>query len=287
MAKTALEQFAPPTWWEQFQSYQGLYVVGADGTCYDYQVVWKLPPENYLGILDLALAKFVAKGPKPVEIADSSVKEAAPAAPDPSTSVLRVFSRIRPVPKGCDKSNEGIGRDHMWIFEDEVRELVQAAEQADEKPFPLPNRIAYRLVRFHLLDTTRNVSPTFSEQDIAGADFTVRRVSDSQRFVFQGVYDSTAESEEGGKQFGIAGWLQGKFEVDTRRDKIDRFRAYGEATASGANNAGAPEDDYSVVFAIVEAYDDISKVVPPLYYDISPVWRPIYRDPQLPHQVDR
>lgn len=37
MAKAALKKHAPSQWWEKFRSYQGLYVVGADGTCYDYQ----------------------------------------------------------------------------------------------------------------------------------------------------------------------------------------------------------------------------------------------------------
>jgi hypothetical protein len=53
------------------------------------------------------------------------------------------------------------------------------------------------------------------------------------------------------------------------------------ATASGKNNEGAPEDDYPIVFAITDAYDGVSKAVPPLYFDISPIWRPIYRNPKL------
>ncbi len=110
---------------------------------------------------------------------------------------------------------------------------------------------------------------------------------DFQRFVFQGEYDSTGKSEKSGKKFGMAGWLQGEFEVGTQRLKIQRFRGYGEATASGQNNGLAPEGNYPVVFAIVEAYDDISKSVPPLYHDVSPVWRPIYRAPRLSAQLNR
>ena len=171
----------------------------------------------------------------------------------------------------------------MWIFHDEVDELLLGAERAGDEPFPLPNTIVARFIRFHLLDTTRNVSPTFSEQNVTKAKFTVRAASDpaSQRFVFQGEYDSTGRSEESGKKFGVAGWLQGEFEVDPKQSKIERFRAYGEATASGENNAGAPNANYPLVFAIVDAYDDISKAVPPLYHDISPVWRPIYRNPRV------
>jgi hypothetical protein len=278
MAKAALEEYAPPSWWEQFQSYQGLYVVGADGTCYDYQIVWELPPKKYLAIMEQALAKFSADEPQPVEIEDAVVEAAAPAAPDPSTSVLRVFSRIGPVSEGG-----GIGRDHLWFFQDEVRELMQAAKRAGDEPFPMPATIAGRLVRFHLLDTTRNVSPAFSEEGVSKAEFTVRAISEAStpRFVFQGEYDSKGKSEESGEDFGMAGWLQGEFKVDAKQLKVERFRAYGEATASGENVAGAPEGNYPVVFAIVEAYDEISKAVPPLYHDISPVWRSVYRNPRV------
>jgi hypothetical protein len=197
---------------------------------------------------------------------------------------MRVFSRIRPLPADCDKSNLGIGRDHLWIFESEVDELLAAARAANRKPFPMPNRITGRLVRFQLLDTVRNVSPAFSEGDVKKASFMVEPSigQDGMSFSFYGQYDSQGQTEDGGQAFGITGWLQGEFRVDAPGKRIEHFRAYGEATASGHNNGGAPEGDYPVVFAVIDAYDDISRAVPPLYFDISPVWRAIYRNPKLP-----
>ena len=85
MAKAALKKYAPPEWWEQFRSYQGLYFVGADGTCYGYQIVGELPAKKYLGILDDALKKLADKPPKQVSISNKSIAAARFGTPDAST----------------------------------------------------------------------------------------------------------------------------------------------------------------------------------------------------------
>lgn len=284
MAKTALKEFTSPEWWEKFQTYQGLYVVGPDAQVYDYHVAWQLPADKYLGILDQALVKYSQSPPKPVTLHSEVSGQSPSPAPDPGTTVLRVISRIRPLPADCDESNGGIGRDHMWIFDDEVQELMAAAKRADGSRFELPRRIIGRFVRFQLLDTVRNTSAAFSKEEVKTASFQVqaRPDSDGTHFSFAGRYDSEGVNENNGEPFGIRGWLQGEFSVHVVESRIDYFRAYGEAIASGRNNAGAPENDYPIVFAIVDAYDGISEAVPPLYHDISPVWRPIYRNPEIP-----
>ena len=285
MAKPALQKFAPPEWFENFGTYQGIYVVGADGTCYDYKIVWNLSKQKFLEALAEARKKYADNPPGRVAVSDDSITAAEPAGPEPSTSVLRVFSRIRPLPEGCHELNRGIGRDHIWIFEDELRELIRAAEQAGEEPFPLPRRITGRLVRFHLLDVVRNTSQSFAENDVRQADFTARVVAsgaDRTRFALAGHYDSEGAVEGNGQPFGMRGWLRGEFEVDHIQSRITDFRAYGEATAFGQTQTEAPTGKYAVVFALVRADDDVARSVPPLYHAISPVWRPIYRNPSLP-----
>ena len=283
MAKSALQEFMPPEWWEQFHTYQGMYVVSPDGQCYDYRVAWQLPAEKYLGILERALQKYAARQPIRISISGNIEKHSLSPAPGPSTTVLRVFSRIRPLPTGCDDANRGIGRDHMWVFEDEVRELLAAAREAEGESFSMPSPITARFVRFHLLDAVRNASPAFSENDVKVAAFVVQSVaeSDGKSFTFSGQYESEGKTEKNEQSFGMRGWLRGEFRVDAVNHRIDRFRAYGEAIASGRNNGGAPDGDYPIVFAVVDAYDQVGKAVPPLYFDISPVWRPIYRCPRL------
>jgi hypothetical protein len=283
MAKAALKEFTSPEWWENFQTYQGMYVVSPDAQCYDYRVAWQLPADKYLGFLEQALEKYAASEPKQISISGDVSTQSTSPAPDTSTTVLRVFSRIRPLPADCDDGNRGIGRDHMWIFEDEVQELLTAARKAQGKPFAMPQRITGRLVRFQLLDTVRNVSPAFAESDVKNASFTLQSLaeSDDTSFSFSGQYASEGQTEQSGKSFGMRGWPQGEFRVNVGKNRIDHLRAYGEATASGKNNGGAPEDDYPIVFAITDAYDQVRKAVPPLYFDISPIWRPIYRNPKL------
>ncbi len=198
MAKSALKEFTPPEWWEKFQTYQGMYVVSPDAQCYDYRVAWQLPADKYLGILEQALEKYAASEPQQISItADVSTKSTSPA-PDASTTVLRVFSRIRPLPAGCDDGNRGIGRDHMWIFEDEVQELLMAARKAQGKPFAMPRRITGRLVRFQLLDTVRNVSPAFAESDVKHASFTLQSLAERRHelLVFRPVRERGTDRAE-------------------------------------------------------------------------------------------
>ena len=276
MAKEAFRLYAPKGWWKQFKTYQGLYVVGADGTPYDYQVVWKLPPSKYMKALDRAMERRREKPAKKVKISERTIENGRPKSPAPSTSVLRVFSRVRPVPPGADPSNKGIGRDHMWIWKDEVEELLRTGE--------MPDRIVGRFIRFHLLDTVRNVSAHFGETDVKKAGFTLKLQGDNRKtrtFTFQGTYASRGNTEDDAKEFGVEGTLSGEFDVDVEKAKIVRFRAYGEATCWGQLGTMAPKGKYPLVFAVVDVDDDVSKVVPPFYFDVSPIFKPHYRNPKF------
>ena len=276
MAKKAFKLYAPKGWWEQFKTYQGLYVVGADGTPYDYQVVWKLSASKYMKALGPAMERVRKNPSKKVAITRRTIENARPESPDPSTSVLRVFSRVRPVPKGADPSNQGIGRDHMWIWRDEVQELLRTGE--------MPDRIVGRFIRFHLLDTVRNVSAQFGEGDVRKAEFTMKLLLENRRtrtFTFTGTYASRGTTEADDKGFGVEGTLSGEFEIDVQKAKILRFRAYGEATCWGQLGTMAPKGKYPLVFAVVDANDEISSTVPPFYYNVSPIFKPLYRDPKF------
>lgn len=271
-------------WFKGMQTYQGMYVAGPDGSSYGHTntlLYGDLTPEKFIAFLDRAREDYAKRPPKKTEVSKTSIARAAPPSADPATSVIRVFSRDRtaggrPPYFGPDH----LGRDHMWIFADEVREMLRTGGAAGT-PVPLPSKVMARLVRFQLLD---NVGQAFGEEDVRRADFDMKivRQSDKTRtLAFTGAYASErvgSEGEEKGKKFGVEGRIEGEMNIDTDKSKIVRFRAYGEAQAWGHHGK---EAKYPLVFAFIEANDAVAQTVPPVWHDISPIWTPIYTDPKM------
>ena len=57
VAKRALKDYAPAGFFEQFGSYQGMYVAGPDGTPFEYKIGLAYDPEEFIEILQSALLK--------------------------------------------------------------------------------------------------------------------------------------------------------------------------------------------------------------------------------------
>lgn len=271
-----------------FGTYQGIYVAGPDGTPYAYTntlLYGDLTPAKLVATLDEALREYKKRPPARSEITPEQVREAAPDGLDPSTSVLRVFSRIKPAPDGY--ASPGIGRDHMWIFADEVRALLRGPAGV---AFPMPRPIVARLVRFHLFDNSRNIGYAYEEGEVQRAEFSLKLLSQQgpvHRYALTGTFACERTDTEHKEKVGMDGKLEGEIDVDADQAKIIRFRACGEAKAWGdVGRTGAPPGTYPLVFALVEANDDVARTVPPVWHGISPVWSPIYRDPKLPGRTD-
>src|SRR5262249_44193864 len=60
---------------------------------------------------------------------------------------------------------EAAARDHMWLTAEEVKALVPASPRKGAT-FPVPPRVAERILRFHLLDNTRGEPPMWRRDDI-------------------------------------------------------------------------------------------------------------------------
>jgi len=58
--------------------------------------------------------------------------------------------------------NRSVGRDHLWIHEDDVREI--------EKTRKLPARVAKRIARFHLCDNVRGLSDAWAPEEVKHAE---------------------------------------------------------------------------------------------------------------------
>lgn len=239
---------------------QGLFVAGADGAAYGWRN--DADPREVREFLDEALARFRRRPPRRAALSEPLLHTAFARTPDPSTSVVRVFTRIRPVPRGVDPLNQSVGRDHLWILASEVKEMLAARQ--DGGRFPLPRTLAARLARFHLVDNVRGEPDLWSAAEVKRAAFFARRVGpkgSDARFVFEGAY---AQRTADGKR-GLEGTIRGALAIDPQTSRIVRFRAYGAGQAWGRSlyTPRPPRGRFPLVFALVEADDSMARAVPP------------------------
>lgn len=227
---------------------QGTYVFAADGTAYGFNNNRSV--ERLNAMLDKGLEAFSANPPKTVNISKELIDEPWGRTPEKDTSVLRVFTRIRPVPEGAPDSNKMVARDHVWILAGEVEYLV--------KNNAVPNDLAMRLARFHFVDNVRGEPDMWQRNEVEKAEFTVRKLSGG-KLALSGTFSmQTKDSKRG---------VQGKLdaELTISNNLITRFRGYAQGFAWGVSTytQGAPEGRFPIAWAFVETNDATSKVVPP------------------------
>lgn len=238
---------------------QGLYIIGADGRCYG----WMNSHESteVKAFLEHGLDLFAKYPPNKIQIQPAVLAQRFSSAPYPSTLVVRVFSRIRPVPANSDDTNNSVGRDHLWILAEEAKQIAAHTGQAQ---FSLPSSLVARLVRYHLIDNVRGEPDAWNPDEVKRALFTARMVADSgavKTYEFHG--DFAQRTSDNGR--GIEGAIDGRFEISKSENRASHFRAFAKAIAwgSGRYTQGAPAGRFGMVFALIDVNDTISKVVPP------------------------
>lgn len=214
---------------------QGFYVMAADGTTYGFNNNRSV--ERVLGFAANGLAAYRKAPPARVEIPQP--KDVQPKPPE-GTTVLRVYSRISPVPKGCDGSNENVQRDHLWILPGEL------GSSASEN-------LAKRLCRFVFVDAIRGEPDFWRPAEIKTC--TLRVVAPGR---LTGEFAmATADGRRG---------LEGKFEASFSLlgGKLSTFKGYAEGTAwgSGTYTPGAPEGKFPIKFAFLVAPKTPDTVAP-------------------------
>lgn len=285
IGQRAMSQFAPPGFWKEFKTYQGMYVVGADGVVYDYKVGLPYDPKYFLDSLAKGLSESnKASIAKSARLKNRLANDKSSLSVAPSTSVVRVYSRILPLPANSTISERSVGRDHMWIMRREVEEIL--AQSGGLDGFELPRSLVARMVRFHLLNNVENIMPAFSEKQVRRAMFKAKKKSvqgDILTYSFTGDYSSYAapRSDDAGEG-SMEGTLAGEFDLDKKSKMIVRFRAYGEALSLGRNDSMIKTRKYPVSIVMVEANDKIGRTVIPFWANI-PMFAPTYTNPQIVH----
>ncbi len=227
----------------QGKTSQGRYVFGADGTAYAFNNNRSV--ERFLAFADHGLAGFRANPPRAVALPPPVNIQPAP---PQGTSILRVYSRIRPAPAGCDPGNENLQRDHYWILPSEIESLSNGS---------VPESLALRLCRFALVDAVRGEPDFWKPGELVRRSFRIERPASGRMRLLGSFSMATADRRRG---------LEGGLEAELRiiGDRLAAFRGYAEGTAwgEGTYTPGAPPGKFPIKFAFVLAPRDGATVAP-------------------------
>lgn len=222
---------------------QGFYVAGADGSAYAYNNNRSV--ERVLSFMQRGMDGFRARPPAQTEVpvpADIQPK------PPAGTTVLRMYSRIKPAPPGCDSTNENIQRDHFWVLPSEVSSLISGV---------FPDPLALRLCRFAFVDAIRGEPDFWRPEEIRTSSFLVEKGKNGEWMLSGKFSMATSDNRRG---------LEGAFEgvLKASGGTVSSFKGYAEGTAwgQGTYTPGAPEGKFPIKFAFVLAPNAIDTVAP-------------------------
>lgn len=227
---------------------QGFYVAGADGKGYAFNN--NRDPQRVLGFIQKGLAGFRKDPPAKVDIAEDEVNAQYSRGPDPSVSVLQVYSRIKPLPESCDELNHNIGRDFLWIYPEEVKTMRESVVA--------PASLVKRLLRFHFVDNIRGEPDMWDTKDIQSSSFVLKRLS-TDRFALTGRF----AMKHGDR--GIEGAFESEITFDPKEDRVKAFKGFAKTLAWGAGTytPKPPAGRFPILYAIVPATADYAKLTPP------------------------
>jgi len=254
---------ANPRW--QGASTQGYYVLDGDGT----GIVWDNFPPRLAQFLDMGVQLYRQRehGP-PLTLAAGQSSATAPRTPPPGASVLKLYTRIRPLPADAGEHNALMGRDFMWVLQEEVREML-ARSGSGSAAFPLPNSLVGRLTVFHLVDNTRGQVWAYQTGALQSASLTgrvLRNSGSTRTLALQGSYAKRDSHPPQWTDLGQEGTLEGECDLDTATGRLTRFRVHADSRAwtdAVYDPRRPPRGRYPIQTAILEATDALSRQIPP------------------------
>ena len=169
-------------------SLQGIYLFAADGTTLGYKNAGGNPAvmREVLrdALRDFARLPAAKRAPGSVKVPDRGpIDPTYGRAPPEGGLILKVYTRILDFKDGgyCKGTCEARGgdkaaRDHVWLTAAEVGQLAPAKLTVGAR-YPVPEKVAERLARFHLIDITRGEPPAWQKAEIRAKRFMLRVVS--------------------------------------------------------------------------------------------------------------
>ncbi|MGI9240692.1 MAG: hypothetical protein ACR2RV_07820 [Verrucomicrobiales bacterium] len=255
---------------------QGHYALTADGKLLAYNN--NRGAGKHAAMLESALKKWEAipaelRAPGAVKVADLAADQLdqkyARAMP-PGTVVLKTSTRLLKmadghlVPCGADDHPNGWGHlaahNQMWL---QAQEIAQLRGLDGEAPVDLPAPIAYRMIRFHLLDNTRGEPNFWGRDDISKFEFTVRAPDDKplRRLIEGRVLLEHADDR------GFDAKVLGYLDLDPEADRLTAAEivAVGDHWGSGTYTRGARpgRSPLGIAFSLADMENDPGAKVPP------------------------
>lgn len=207
------------------------------------------------------------QNPASTTVTAAEVRRDAPTPPPAGASVVRLYTRIKPLPANAGPMNALLGRDYMWVLAEEVRAIANGPQSEE---FAVPGNLVARLVTFHLVDNVRGQVWPWRPQAASRARFTARfrnEVGTQRTFSLRGDFAKSDSNPPAWNSRGHEGTFDGEMIVDTKSNKIVRLRARADCTAwSDATydrNSPPPPGRYPIVTVLVEANDKLSQEITP------------------------
>ena len=235
--------------------------------------------EKHAAMLEEALEKWEAlpsdeREPGAVKVAKLGIeqldKNYARLMP-PGTVVLKSSTRLLKeerggifVPCGADDHPNGWGHlaapNHIWL---QAEEIAQLRGLDSELAVDLPAPLAYRLMRFHLVDNTRGEPSFWSRDDVRKFELTLRTpVGEPQRRLLEG-----RVLLQHGEERGFEAKLLGHLDIDPQSDTLTAVRivALGDHWGSGTFTAGARpgRSPLGIAISLADVQADPAARVPP------------------------
>jgi hypothetical protein len=258
---------------------QGIYCLTASGRLLVYKN--HQDPEVMKDALEQALRAWNRlpdgeRRPDAVRVPDLSRVDLRFARTPPEGGlVLNVFTRIldhdgKGMARGSCRfiGGERAARDHLWLTREECQSLVPD----DAKPgqqFPMPEAVADRLLRYHLVDNTRGEPSCWEREQVLKArlTWTVESVSDEAvRLNLEGeaLLATGRDPQTAGRGFDVRLW--GHLRYDRGKKAIYRFEmlAVGDHWGRGTYTEGERpgRKPLGVVFELTKG-DNPTDLVPP------------------------
>lgn len=243
---------------------QGYYAFDHNGRLYDAMsfIYVDKQLDRLLGMLQAAVARH-AKDPPARATPDADRPATYPAVPD-DVVVLRVWTRVRPLPENVNDQNQRLARDFMWVRRDEVAGLARGEA---------PESFTRRLALGHLRDNVRGEPRTFEPDHLHQAELraTATPVDGQTHVALRGrfrIFSPPVGPETGRElpEMGLEVELEGLLILDGER--VVEWQMYADCIAWGdyVNSPGTPEGRYplKIAFTLAAEDDPLARVIPPL-----------------------
>ena len=271
---------------------QGIYILTASGKL----LSWKNAGQNPAAMLAMmreGLEKW--KRLPDSERAPGSVKVPAHGKvdvdyyrrPPPGGLIVKVYARALDRQKPALSSGVGLSdavftdaqcttgsgdeasRDHLWLTEAEWRSLIPDLPSLGAR-YPVPAKIAERILRFHLVDNTRGEPPMWRRSEIRtnNLNLTVEKISDGSlqlRLEGHATLATDADLEKASR--GYLPQLTGVIIYDRKQKRLSQFDvvALGDHWGSGAftrRNARVGRTPLGVAFEIARDESPADRIAP-------------------------